>query len=103
MNICIVGTGYVGLVTAACLAEMGNEIVCVDNNPAVVAGLKEGVVHIFEPGLEPLVKRNLAEDYRRAYGTDPGPIIGVAVMTDTDNTGTQAVGEYAGIRIGCVG
>ena len=61
MNICIVGTGYVGLVTAACLAEMGNEIVCVDNNPAVVAGLKEGVVHIFEPGLEPLVKRNLAE------------------------------------------
>lgn len=61
MNICIVGTGYVGLVTAACLAEMGNEIVCVDSNPAVVAGLKEGVVHIFEPGLEPLVKRNLAE------------------------------------------
>ncbi len=61
MNICIVGTGYVGLVTAACLAEMGNEIVCVDNNPAVVAGLKEGVVHIFEPGLEPLVRRNLAE------------------------------------------
>ncbi len=49
------------------------------------------------------VKRNLAEDYRRAYGTDPGSIIGVAVMTDTDNTGTQAVGEYAGIRIGCGG
>jgi len=61
MNICIVGTGYVGLVTAACLAEMGNDIVCVDSNPAVVAGLKEGGVHIFEPGLEPLVKRNIAE------------------------------------------
>jgi UDPglucose 6-dehydrogenase len=61
MNICIVGTGYVGLVTAACLAEMGNNIVCVDSNAAIVAGLKEGAVHIFEPGLEPLVKRNLAE------------------------------------------
>jgi UDPglucose 6-dehydrogenase len=61
MNICIVGTGYVGLVTAACLAEMGNDIVCVDSNPAIIDGLKDGAVHIFEPGLEPLVKRNIAE------------------------------------------
>jgi hypothetical protein len=49
------------------------------------------------------VQRNLADDYRHAYGAEPGPVIGVAVMTDTDNTGTQAVGEYAGIRIGCPG
>ena len=61
MNICIVGTGYVGLVTAACLAEMGNSIVCVDSNPGIVDGLKKGQVHIYEPGLEPLVKRNIAE------------------------------------------
>lgn len=61
MNICIVGTGYVGLVTAACLAEMGNDIVCVDSNPEIVGSLKQGVVHIFEPGLEPLVKRNIGE------------------------------------------
>jgi len=61
MNVCIVGTGYVGLVTAACLSEMGNHIVCVDSNPAIVSGLKAGKVHIFEPGLEPLVKRNLEE------------------------------------------
>jgi hypothetical protein len=47
------------------------------------------------------VQRNLADDYRQAYGAEPGPVLGVAVMTDTDNTGTQAVGEYAGIRIGC--
>ena len=47
------------------------------------------------------VKRNLADDYRRAFGAEPGPVLGVAVMTDTDNTGTKAVGEYAGIRIGC--
>jgi UDPglucose 6-dehydrogenase len=51
----------VGLVTAACLAEMGNNIVCVDSNAEVVAGLKKGRVHIFEPGLEALVKRNSAE------------------------------------------
>jgi UDPglucose 6-dehydrogenase len=61
MNICIVGTGYVGLVTAACLAEMGNDILCVDSNPAVIEGLRKGVVHIFEPGLEPLVRRNIDE------------------------------------------
>ena len=49
------------------------------------------------------VQRNLAEDYRRAYGAEPGPVVGVAVMTDTDNTGTQAVGQYAGLRIACAG
>ncbi len=49
------------------------------------------------------VTRNLAEDYRRAYGAEPGPLLGVAVMTDTDNTRTQAVGEYAGLRISCAG
>ncbi len=47
------------------------------------------------------VQRNLADDYRRAFGAEPGPVLGVAVMTDTDNTGAKAVGEYAGIRIGC--
>ena len=61
MNVCIVGTGYVGLVTAACLSEMGNHIVCVDSNPAIVSSLASGRIHIFEPGLEPLVKRNLEE------------------------------------------
>ena len=49
------------------------------------------------------VQRNLADDYRRAYGAEPGPVLGIAVMTDTDNTGTKAVGEYAGIRISCAG
>ena len=47
------------------------------------------------------VRRNLAEDYRRAFGAEPGRVLGVAVMTDTDNTGTQAVGEYADIRFEC--
>jgi hypothetical protein len=49
------------------------------------------------------VKRNLVEDYRLAFGAEPGPLLGIAVMTDTDNTGTKAVGEYSGIRITCGG
>ncbi|WP_462324321.1 UDP-glucose dehydrogenase family protein [Desulfoplanes sp.] len=61
MNICIVGTGYVGLVSAACFAEMGNNVCCVDVNPEVVEKLRSGQVHIFEPGLEELVTRNYAE------------------------------------------
>lgn len=61
MNICIVGTGYVGLVSAACFAEMGNNVVCVDVNPAVVERLRAGKVHIFEPGLEDMVQRSHAD------------------------------------------
>ena len=47
------------------------------------------------------VQRNLAEDYKKAYGAEPGTVLAVGVMTDTDNTGTKAVGDYAAIRIGC--
>jgi len=47
------------------------------------------------------VRRNVAEDYRRAYGAEPGRVLGVAVMTDTDNTGAKAVGQYADIRFVC--
>ena len=61
MNICIVGTGYVGLVAAACLAEMGNDVQCIDVNPDIIDLLNSGKIHIYEPGLEPLVKRNCAE------------------------------------------
>ena len=61
MNICIIGTGYVGLVSAACFAEMGNTVHCVDVNPAVVSQLQAGKVHIYEPGLEGLVSRNYAQ------------------------------------------
>jgi len=59
MNICIVGTGYVGLVTAACFAETGNRVACVDINEEVVRELSQGRVHIYEPGLEGLVQENL--------------------------------------------
>jgi UDPglucose 6-dehydrogenase len=61
MKIAVVGTGYVGLVAGACLAETGNDVMCVDTDEAKVRLLRRGRMPIFEPGLEELVKRNIAE------------------------------------------
>ena len=59
MNICVVGTGYVGLVTGAVFADLGNEVVCVDNQPDKIAELRAGRMPIYEPGLEEMVARNV--------------------------------------------
>ena len=61
MKIAVVGSGYVGLVAGACLAENGNEVVCVDKDPAKVRSLQRGKIPIYEPGLEELVRRNRSE------------------------------------------
>jgi UDPglucose 6-dehydrogenase len=69
MKIAVVGTGYVGLVLGACLAETGNTVACVDKDEAKVATLKAGKMPIYEPGLEEVVRRNHQED-RLRFTTD---------------------------------
>jgi UDPglucose 6-dehydrogenase len=69
MNICVVGTGYVGLVTGAVFADLGNDVTCVDNDRAKIETLRAGTMPIYEPGLEEMVTRN-AGDGRLTFTTD---------------------------------
>ena len=69
MKVAVVGLGYVGLVAAACLAEGGNRVVCVDNDEKKIAGLENGVIPIYEPGLTDIVKHNVAAG-RLTFTTD---------------------------------
>jgi UDPglucose 6-dehydrogenase len=69
LRIAVVGTGYVGLVVGTCLAENGNTVVCVDNDQAKVAALRRGEVPIYEPELDEMISRNVAEE-RLSFATD---------------------------------
>ena len=93
MRVCIFGTGYVGLVTGTCLAEVGHDVVCVDIDAAKVEGLNNGVIPIYEPGLTPMVKANHAAG-RLRFTTDAaqaiahGGIVFIAVGTPPDEDGS---------------
>ncbi|MDI9239703.1 UDP-glucose/GDP-mannose dehydrogenase family protein [Lysobacter sp. LF1] len=93
MRVTIFGTGYVGLVTGTCLADVGHDVVCVDIDQAKVDGLNRGVIPIYEPGLEPMVKANHAAG-RLTFTTDApsaiahGDIIFIAVGTPPDEDGS---------------
>ena len=93
MKIAVVGTGYVGLVAGACFAENGNEVVCVDKDPAKIRLLQRGKIPIYEPGLEELVRRNRAEKRltfttQLARGVRQAQIVFIAVGTPTGEDGS---------------
>ncbi len=93
MRVTIFGTGYVGLVTGTCLAEVGHEVVCIDIDAAKVEKLNQGIIPIFEPGLAPMVKANHAAG-RLGFTTDAasairhGDVIFIAVGTPPDEDGS---------------
>ncbi len=93
MKIAVVGSGYVGLVAGACLAENGNDVVCVDKDPAKVRMLQRGKIPIYEPGLEEMVRRNRVEKRLTfttalARGVQQSQIIFIAVGTPTGEDGS---------------
>ena len=59
MKLCMIGTGYVGLVSGVCFADLGNNIICVDKDKSKINSLNKGIIPIYEPGLEEILKRNL--------------------------------------------
>jgi UDPglucose 6-dehydrogenase len=105
MNIAVVGTGYVGLVTGAVFADLGNDVVCVDKDAAKVEGLRSGRMPIYEPGLEEVVARNTA-DGRLVFTTDLGDavrradIVFIAVGTPPKATGESDLSAVEEVALG---
>ena len=98
MKISVVGTGYVGLVAGACLAESGNDVVCVDKDDAKVRMLRRGKMPFYEPGLEELVRRNRSEDRLTFTSTLPkavraSAVIFIAVGTPQGEDGSADVNQ----------
>src|SRR5476649_1508873 len=93
MNISVIGAGYVGLVTGACFAELGNHVTCIDLNEEKINNLRAGILPIYEPGLEAMVSSNIAEGRLRFTTSlqeqDLQPqVIFIAVGTPSDADGS---------------
>jgi UDPglucose 6-dehydrogenase len=110
MRVCVIGTGYVGLVTGACLAHIGHEVICVDNNEAKVKLMQSGQSPIFEPGLSEIMQAAIGSDRLKfstdlAAGVEHGQILFIAVGTpampngDSDTRYVEAVARGIG---GCL-
>ena len=102
MHVAVIGSGYVGLVAGACLAETGNDVVCVDNDAEKIARLQRNEIPIYEPGLEPMVQRNQAEG-RLTFTTDIGAavrgarVIFIAVGTPPGEDGSADLQHVLGV------
>ena len=99
MKICVIGAGYVGLVSGTCFAELGNNVICVDNNSNKISKLKNGEIPIYEPGLEELIKRNLKQK-RLQFSTNisasikKSDLIFICVGTPTNPKSNKADLKY---------
>ena len=102
MNLAIVGSGYVGLVTGACFAEVGHRVICVDNDLKKVHQLQDGIIPIYEPGLEELVKKNVAAG-RLTFTAEIGEgvresqVIFIAVPTPPQEDGSVDLSFVEGV------
>jgi UDPglucose 6-dehydrogenase len=102
MKLCMIGAGYVGLVTGCCFADMGNDVICVDTNQKKIEHLRKGEIDIFEPGLLDLVKRNLAHDRLSfttdlAHGVKNSEIVFIAVGTPSDDDGNADTAQVMNV------
>ncbi len=105
MNISIIGTGYVGLVTGACLAEVGNHVVCIDTNNEKIENLKAGKIPIYEPGLEGMIIENvksgrLTFDTELSYAVKHGEVLFIAVGTPSDEDGSADLNHVINVARG---
>ena len=102
MKITVIGTGYVGLVAGACLADMGNEVICIDNDLEKLKKLEQGIIPIYEPGLEELVKSNVSEN-RLKFSSDLDEAVKlsevcfIAVGTPQDKDGSADLQYVLGV------
>src|SRR5512135_1374432 len=84
-KICVIGTGYVGLVTGTCFADLGNKVICLDVDESRISKLKQGIMPIYEPGLDEMVSQNVRSG---------------RLSFTTDYTEALAEAEYAFIAVG---